>query len=372
MRIVIAPDKFKGSLTAGQAADAIEGGFRAVWPDATYVTCPMADGGEGTVDVFVAAGAERRSARVHGPLGDPVDAWYAVEKNTAIVEMATASGLALLPKDRYDPVLADTYGTGELLCAALDDGVEHIVVGIGGSATNDAGTGMLRRLGVRFLDARGDEIGAGAAGYERLEAIDLSHLDQRIARIRLSVASDVDNPLTGPHGASRTFALQKGADDAQIALLDRVLGRIADVAAVAVGKDVRDQPGAGAAGGLGFALLAFLHGKIEPGVELIARERGLPKLLEGAQLCATGEGKIDGQTLHGKTVYGVGKLAAASGVPVVAFAGAIDREAVQPLNILGITVRAIAPKGSTPEESMRRAGEFLKGAAAEFGKEVYG
>lgn len=366
MRVVIAPDKFKGTLTAVQAAEAIERGFRSAVPDDEYVACPMADGGEGTVDVFVAGGAQRRTARVRGPLGDPVEAAYAVQDDTAIVEMSAASGLGLLDPAHYDPVRATTYGTGELLRAALDAGATHIIVGIGGSATNDAGTGMLRALGVRFLRADESEIDGATTQYETLERIDLSGLDPRLAATSISAASDVDNPLTGPNGAAHTFAEQKGADEDQIDALDRALARIADVAAKTLGKDLRDEKGAGAAGGLGFALLAFLHAKLEPGVDLIARERGLPDLLHGAQLCATGEGKIDEQTLHGKTVFGVGRIAKRAGASVVAFGGSVDSHAAEELRALGIETRAIDPDDVDLETALREAAAFLERAAAEF------
>ena len=366
MRVVIAPDKFKGSLTSTQAAQAIERGFRSAAPDDEYVLCPMADGGEGTVEVFVEGGAQRRSVRVCGPLGDPVDAAYAMQDDTAIVEMSAASGLGLIESSRYDPVRANTYGTGELLRAALDAGAQRIVIGIGGSATNDAGTGMLRALGVRFLDANEAEITGATTAYDKLERIDIAGIDSRLASVSISVASDVDNPLTGPNGAAHTFAKQKGADAKQIDALDRTLERIADVAARTLHKDFRNAKGAGAAGGLGFALLAFLHATLEPGVELIARERGLPDLLHDAQLCATGEGKIDEQTLHGKTVYGVGRLAKRCGARVVAFGGAVDEDAAKGLSDIGIEVRTIAPEGTDSATSMRDAAPLLEHAATAF------
>ncbi len=370
MRVVIAPDKFKGTLTALQAAQAIERGFRATVPDDEYVLCPMADGGEGTVDVFVAGGAQRRMARVRGPLGDTVDAAYAMSGDTAIVEMSAASGLGLLEPERYDPVRANTYGTGELLRDALEGGATRLVIGIGGSATNDAGTGMLRALGVRFLGADDAEITGATTEYEALERIDLDGLDPRIAAISISAASDVDNPLTGPNGAAHTFARQKGADAKQIASLDRAVGRIADIAAKTLGKDLRNDHGAGAAGGLGFALIAFLHAKLEPGVELIARERGLPDLLHDAKLCATGEGKIDEQTLHGKTVFGVGRIAKHAGASVIAFGGAVDPRAAERLHVLGIETRAIDPADVDHETALREAAHFLERAAATFRHEA--
>ncbi len=361
--VLIAPDKFKGSLTATQAAHAMQRGVLAARPDARCVLCPMADGGEGTVDVFLERGATRATARVRGPLGDPVEAVYALAGGTAIVEMASASGLGLLEPSQYDPMRADTFGTGELIRAALDAGARRLIVAIGGSATNDAGTGMLRALGVRFLDADGAEIGAGMASYERLATIDLRALDQRLAGARIDVAVDVDNPLCGPDGAAHTFAAQKGATPEQIAQLDRVLAHIADVAERTLRRDYRNQPGAGAAGGLGFALLAFLGAHMEPGVALIAREWNLAELLRGAALCMTGEGRIDAQTLHGKTVSGVAAFARAQNVPVIAFGGAVDPNVVEPLARRGIGVVPIAPPQMSAEQSMRDAAELLAAAA---------
>ncbi len=339
MRVVIAPDKFKGRLSATQAAEAIERGMRSVLRDAEFVIAPMADGGEGTVDAFVRAGAKRHAARVRGPLGEPVDASFAMLHTTAIIEMAAASGLELVPQDRRDVMHADTFGTGELLLAALDAGAERIIMGIGGSATNDAGAGFLRALGARFIDETGEALDRAIARYGRLDEIDLTHFDARAPRVPITVASDVDNPLCGVRGASRTYGPQKGANAAQVALLDATLEHIADVAARTLGRDERKSPGAGAAGGLGYALLQFLHARMERGVKVVAKELALQKSLHGAALCVTGEGKIDDQTLHGKAVSGVAALAQAEHVPVVAFAGVVEPHAKQELEERGITVR---------------------------------
>ncbi len=363
INVVIAPDKFKGSLTATQASRAIQRGVRAARPDARCTLCPMADGGEGTVDVFLERGATRKSARVHGPLGKPVEAVYALSDGVAILEMASASGLELLERSEYDPMHADTFGTGELIRAALDAGAKRLIVGIGGSATNDAGVGMLRALGARFLRANGTTIVDGVASYEQVTTIDLRALDARLADARIDVAVDVDNPLCGTDGAARTFAAQKGASVEQIALLDRAMTHIADVAERTLQHDYRNAPGAGAAGGLGFALLAFTGATMEPGVSLIAREWGLAELLNGATLCMTGEGKIDAQTLHGKTVWGVGELARAQNIPVVAFGGAVDPVAAEGLAQRGISVVRIAPEEVSVEESIRKAAIFLETAA---------
>ena len=339
MRVVIAPDKFKGRLTAAQVADAIERGMRAVLHDAEFVIAPMADGGEGTVDAFLRAGAKPRTAAVHGPLGDPVEAVFAMLEDTAIIEMAAASGLELVPHDRRDVMHADTYGTGELLLRAIEAGARRIILGLGGSATNDAGTGFLRALGVQFIDETGQRLDRAIARYERLDEIDLTQFDSRVQHVPIVIASDVDNPLCGLRGASRTYAAQKGANPAQIALLDATLEHIADVAARALWRDERNRRGAGAAGGLGYALMQFLRASVERGVKVIAEELDLSSALHGAALCVTGEGKIDEQTLHGKTVAGVAELAREEHVPVVAFAGVVEPQAKQELEERGITVR---------------------------------
>ncbi len=362
--VVIAPDKFKGSLTATEAAEAMQRGVHAARPDVRCLLCPMADGGEGTVDVFLERGSARRSARVRGPLGETVEAVYALRDGTAVLEMASASGLGLLAKSQYDPMRADTFGTGELMRAALDAGAKHMIIGIGGSATNDAGIGMLRALGARFLGADGAIIiDTNIASYEQLAAIDLQALDPRPAGIRIDVAVDVDNPLCGENGAARTFAPQKGASPEDVAVLERVMERIADVAERTLHHDYRNAPGAGAAGGLGFALLAFLGANMERGVTLIAREWNLGEQLDGAALCMTGEGKIDEQTLHGKTVAGVGELARSRNVPVIAFGGMVDPAAVEPLAQRGIAIVEIAPEGMPVDESIRKAAPLLEAAA---------
>jgi glycerate kinase len=339
MRIVIAPDKFKGRLTATQAAEAIERGMRAVLHDAEFVIAPMADGGEGTVEAFVRTGARRHRVRVHGPLGEPVDAFFAMLGTTAIIEMAAASGLELVPRERRDIMHSDTFGTGELLIAAWDAGAQRVILGIGGSATNDAGTGFLRALGACFIDETGEVLDRAIARYARLDDIDLTQFDPRAARIPLTIASDVDNPLCGLRGATKTYGPQKGANPAQVAILDRTLEHIADIAARSFGRDERNTAGAGAAGGLGYALLQFLNARMERGINVVARELALQQALHGASLCVTGEGKIDEQTLRGKAVSGVAELAREEHVPVVAFAGVVEPGAKQELEERGITVR---------------------------------
>ncbi len=361
--IVIAPDKFKGSLSGPEAARAIERGVKNARPQAHCELCPMADGGEGTVNAFLERGAERSVAQVHGPRGALVEAVYARTGETAILEMSSASGLGLLDRSQYDPTKTTTFGTGELIRAALDGGANRIVMGIGGSATNDAGTGMLRALGVRFLEASGAEIDGDILEFARLESVELAGLDARIGRTAIKVAIDVDNPLYGPDGATHTFAEQKGATPAQIERLEAVLRHIAGVSARTLGRDESSIPGAGAAGGLGFGLVAYLGARLLPGVRLIARECGLDELLDGATLCLTGEGKIDLQTLHGKTVYGVAQIAREHKVATIAFGGTVEKDAKQRLAQLGIEVVGISPAGMPLEESLRSAATLLEAAA---------
>lgn len=365
MIVVAAPDKFKGSLTALQAARAIAAGTLRAAPSVECKLCPMADGGEGTVDTFVERGAKRIAARVRGPRGKPVDASFALQDGTAILEMSSASGLQLLAQDERDPARTNTFGTGELILAALDAGATRLIAGIGGSATNDAGTGMLRALGVRFLDERGSAIDGDVLDFERLASIDVGGLDGRLKSVAIEVACDVDNPLYGPNGATRTFAPQKGATPEEIERLERVMRHVATVAAATLGRDRSGDPGAGAAGGLGFAFDAFLGARLERGVDIVARACGLDGLLSGAALCLTGEGKIDMQTLHGKTVDGVARFAARHDVRTIAFGGSVDDDAAAALKARGIDVEPIAPPGTSAAESIRRAGEFLERAAEE-------
>ncbi len=326
MKIVIAPDSFKESLDAAAVAAAIAAGWRAVWPQAELLCLPMADGGEGTLDAVLAARAgERRSCQVCGPLGEPVQAewgWLA-DSRTAVIEMAAASGLHLLPQDRRDALRASTRGTGELILAALDAGAERIILGLGGSATNDAGSGLLRALGGELLDAAGQVLAEGGAALVGLAELRLQRLDPRLAGVELLVACDVDNPLCGDHGASQIFGPQKGASAAQVQQLDMALSHFADCCARQLGRDERDFPGCGAAGGLGFAARTFLAASFRPGIELVAELNGLEQAIIGADLVITGEGRLDAQTLHGKTPLGVARIARRHGVPVIALAGSL-------------------------------------------------
>lgn len=297
----------------------------------------MADGGEGTVDAFLALPTWRASERiVRGPLGDSVRAVFAIDRTRAVIEMASASGLELIDAARRDALRASTYGTGELVAAALDAGVRDIVVAVGGSATNDGGAGMLAALGARLLDDRDRELEPGGAALARLARIDLTHLDVRLRDATISVAADVDHPLVGPRGASAIFGPQKGASPDDVRTLDAALTRFADVSAQTLGFDKRDLAGAGAAGGLAFAFAAFADARIAPGALLVAEMRGLHAAMRDAEICFTGEGSIDEQTLGGKTVLGVAAIARDAGVRVVAFGGRVTAGAEASLAERGI------------------------------------
>ncbi len=330
-KVVIAPDKFKGSLSAPEASDAMARGVVAAWPEATIDRFPMADGGEGTVEALVSAtGGIDCEAMVTGPLGEPVAARFGLlgDGRTAVVEMAAASGLVLLPPARRDPFRTTTYGTGELLLAAIDAGARKVVLGIGGSATNDGGAGLAQALGYRLLDAESRELERGGGPLGRLARIDATGRDRRLDGVEVAVACDVDNPLTGPRGASVVFGPQK-FDPArrpsreEIDQLDHHLAHLASIIERDLGKSVSEHPGAGAAGGLGAGLLAFAGGRLERGVELVIAAVGLRSRLEGAALCLTGEGSLDGQSASGKTAVGVSRLARELGIPVLALAGTL-------------------------------------------------
>lgn len=368
MRIIVAPDSFKGSLTAMEAAAAMRQGVLDALPDAEVLALPMADGGEGTTEALVAGTGGRLVPHVvTGPLGEPVEAAWGLlgDGETAVIEMAAASGLLLVPPDRRDPKVTTTYGTGELIRAALDRGVRRIVVGIGGSATNDGGVGMVQALGGRFLKADGSEVGRGGAALLDLERIDLSGLDPRLAEVELLVACDVDNPLTGPRGAAAVYGPQKGATPEDVVLLDRALTRMADVMARDLGRDVRERPGAGAAGGLGAGFLGFLGARLRPGIEVVIEATGLEQQLAGAGLVISGEGRTDGQTLAGKVPLGVARAAARYGVPVVVISGAVTADADALLEQGIHALLSIAPGPVTLDEAMARAGEWLRRATAQ-------
>lgn len=330
MKILIAPDSFKGSLSAMEVADSIEKGINKVINDAVVEKVPMADGGEGTVQSLVdATNGEIISIKVRDPLLREITASYGIlgDKKTAVIEMAEASGLPLLLKDERNPLLTTTYGTGELIRDALDKGCRNIIIGIGGSATNDGGFGMLIALGARFLDHNGKEIGFGGGNLGKLHKIDLDGMDPRIKECTFTAACDVDNPLCGPRGASYIFGPQKGADENTVEILDENLMHYAIVIKDNFNIDIREVPGAGAAGGLGGGLYAFLNAELKRGIEIVISITELEKKVREADLVFTGEGMIDLQTTFGKTPYGVAKVAKKYGVPVIAIAGSIGKDA---------------------------------------------
>lgn len=372
MRVLVAPDKFRGTLTARQAAEAVATGWRRTRPHDRLDLAPMADGGEGTMRALVdALGGEVVRVAVTGPRGDPVEAEYGIAEGAdgplAIVEMASASGLALLSPPRMDPRLTTTRGTGELILAALDHAPARLIVGSGGSATNDGGAGMAQALGVRLLDEQGRELGAGGAALAGLARVDATGLDRRLRGVTCVAATDVDNPLTGPSGASVVYAPQKGASADDVVVLDRALAHLAAVVERDLGVDLRDEPGAGAAGGLGFGLMAFIGARVRPGVDVVADALGLPSRVAGADLAITGEGRLDGQSLRGKTPAGILRLGRELSVPVVIVCG----EAEEGLEIDGARVVSLVARFGREDalgdarRSLERLSEELAGHADE-------
>ncbi|MGA4838748.1 glycerate kinase [Streptomyces sp. G45] len=365
--MLIAADKFKGSLTAVQVARRVTAGLRAVVPDLPVRALPVADGGDGTVDAAVAAGFERREVRVTGPLGTEVTAAYALRERTAVVEMAEASGLQRLPDGVFAPLTATTYGTGELLGAALDAGARTVVFGVGGSATTDGGAGMLAALGARFLDADGAPVAPGGGPLRHLASADLSGLDPRLADTEIVLASDVDNPLTGPKGAAAVYGPQKGATEEDVAALDTALAHFARVLGRTLGPralDHADAPGAGAAGGIGYGALVALGASFRPGIDVMLDVLGFAPALAGARLVITGEGSLDEQTLHGKAPAGVAAAARAAGVEAVAVCGRLALPP-QALGAAGIR-RAYALTDIEPDVTrcVAEAGPLLERLAA--------
>ena len=366
MNIIVAPDSFKGSLTALEAADAIIQGVRDVLPDAEIVSIPLADGGEGTVEALVRATEGKiLKAAVTGPMGDPVQAQFGLlgDDITGVVEMAQAAGLFLAPSEKRNPLLATSYGVGELMLAALDLGCTQLIVGLGGSGTNDGGAGMAQALGVRLLGPGGQELGRGGGALMGLERIDMFGLDPRIARTTVWAASDVTNPLCGPHGASAIYGPQKGASEQMVATLDKALWHYGGVIAEQLRIEVRELAGAGAAGGLGAGLVAFAGARIRSGASLVLELLRFEEFLESADLVLTGEGKIDQQIEFGKAISGVALLAEKHGVPVVALTGCLAEDDDK-LAKRGLTaVVPIAPGPMAEQEAMERASELLQAAA---------
>lgn len=365
MRILVAPDKFKGSMTGQQAGDAMRAGLLRVWPDAQVDVVPVADGGDGTATALLDAVGGRRVPRtVSGPDGRDVEASFALlgDGRTAVVELAAASGLVLVPAGSNDPLTATTAGTGELIAAAIDAGARRIILAIGGSATNDAGAGALSALGVRFLDPGGNELPRGGAALAHLETIDDSALAERIRSVTIEIACDVDNPLVGPNGASAIYGPQKGATPDDVRVLDAALSHFADVVARKAGVDVRAVPGGGAAGGIAAGFLALAGARLEPGADLVFDVIGFEKRLDGVSLVVTGEGRLDRQTLAGKAPFAVASAAADRGIPAVAVAGSID---LRGDDLEKLHLRAVEPLVTrTPsEDDMRRALDLTADAA---------
>lgn len=329
MHVLVAPDKFKGTLTASEVAARVSAGIAAVAPDVPVRQVPVADGGDGTVDAALAAGFTRTEVRADGPVGKPVDTAFAVRDGVAVIEMADVSGLRLLPRDGLAALEASSYGTGEVLAAALDQGCHTVLLGIGGSASTDGGAGLLAALGARLLDADGAELPRGGAALAGLDRLDLSGLHPKLAATTVIVASDVDNPLLGPNGAAAIYGPQKGAGPQDVALLDAALAHWADVLDAATGTALRERPGAGAAGGVGYAALAALGAELKPGIELMLELVGFADALPGARLVITGEGSLDEQTLSGKAPAGVAAAAVAAGIPVVTVSGRLALEPEQ-------------------------------------------
>ncbi|MFB5193887.1 glycerate kinase [Neobacillus sp. KR4-4] len=367
MKFVLAPDSFKESMTAKKAALAMEKGVKAVFPNAECVIVPMADGGEGTVESLVSmTNGEIIKTEVIGPLGEKVIAEYGLlgEGQTAVIEMASASGLELIKPKERNPLLTTTYGTGQLIKHALDKGVRRFLIGIGGSATNDGGAGMLQALGVSFKDQAGNELPFGGGALQQLHSIDMSGLDERIKMVQIDVACDVTNPLIGDNGASAIFGPQKGATPEMVRALDQNLAHFADVIKKQLGEDIAYLDGAGAAGGLGAGLVAFLNAQLKKGIDLVIEYTGLEEQVKGADYVFTGEGSIDGQTLFGKTPYGVAAIAEKYSVPAIAFAGRIG-DGVESLYDNGFTAIIGILKGVTTLEKALECGEENLAFAAE-------
>lgn len=366
MKIVVAPDKYKGSMTALQVAQALETGLLRVLPQAEITKVPMADGGEGTVQSLVdATGGHIKEVEVTGPLGEKRRAHFGIlgDGRTAVIEMAAASGLALVPNAQRNPLITTTRGTGDLIRAALDVGCRRLIIGIGGSATNDGGTGMAQALGISLLDRAGQELRPGGEALLDLAAIDISGLDPRISETEIVVACDVNNPLIGPNGAAAVYGLQKGATPEMVVRLDQALANFAQVVERDLGVATQDLPGAGAAGGLGAGLVAFLGATLRPGVEIVLDVTDFRSQLEGADLVITGEGAMDRQTAFGKTPAGVARAAKEKGLPVIAVVGTIG-SGIEAVYEVGIdAVFSIISGPMTLEQAIERGPELVAATA---------
>ncbi len=362
MKIVIAPDSFKESLTAKEVCQAIESGFRRVLPDSEFIHVPVSDGGEGTVQSLIdATKGKLVHLAVTGPLGNSIDAFYGLlgDNQTAVIEMAAASGLHHVSLSQRDPKLTTSFGTGQLISHALDQGVKKLIVGLGGSATNDGGVGMMAALGAKFLNKNAQPIALNGIGLKELARIDLSDMNPKVAECEILVACDVDNLLCGSKGASATFGPQKGATDADIRLLDQNLSHYGDLIRQQIGPDVVRKSGSGAAGGMGAAFLAFTHAKLQSGVDIVLETVNLKSKLEGADLVVTGEGRIDWQTVHGKAPMGVASLAKRFDLPVIALAGCVG-ENYQAAYQCGIdAIFTAVPRALDPPTAFQEASKNL-------------
>ncbi|RMI33112.1 glycerate kinase [Streptomyces triticirhizae] len=371
-RVLIAADKFKGSLTAAEVAEHVAAGIRRARPGTSVVSLPVADGGDGTVDAVVAGGFDPVEVEVTGPLGLPVAARFALRGETAVVEMAQASGLVLLPQRTFAPMTATTYGTGELIAAALDAGASRVILGVGGSATTDGGAGMLTALGATLLDEDGDPLPWGGGPLRELASADLSGLDPRLKDTEFVLASDVDNPLTGPTGAASVYGPQKGADPLEVEVLDGALAHFAEVLERTEGErvaELAEAPGAGAAGGIGFGALLGLNATFRPGIEVLLEVLGFAEALAEADLVITGEGSLDEQTLRGKAPAGVAARARAAGRRVLAVCGrlSLDAETLAEAGIeAAYPLTALEPN---PRRSIDNAGPLLERVAARLAEE---
>ncbi len=363
LTFVLAPDSFKGSMTAQEVCDAMEKGIRKVLPEATCIKVPMADGGEGTVQSLVdATNGKLYELEVMGPLTSPVLAQYGIlgDEKTAVVEMASASGIQYINEKTRNPLITTTYGTGQLIKECLNKNVSKIILGIGGSATNDGGAGLAQALGVRFLDKNNNELPFGGAALSQLVKIDLSNLDARLHNVEIEVACDVTNPLCGETGASKVFGPQKGATTDMVDILDKALCRYAEIIKCQLGKDISNIPGAGAAGGMGAGLLAFTNARLERGVNIVINYTNLREIIKKADFVFTGEGGIDFQTQYGKTPYGVAQVAKSENKKVIAIAGYIGKGIDQLYDCGFDAILGILPQATSLEEALLKGKENVE------------
>lgn len=370
MKVLICPDSFKEALSALEAASAIERGFSRASGGFSCILAPLSDGGEGFVDAMTAAGGSRRSRRVTGPLGDPVEASIGIlpDGRTAVIEMAAAAGLGLVPPEHRKPLEATTFGVGELMLLALDEGAERLIVGIGGSATTDGGAGMAQALGVRLLDDSGREVGRGGAALAALARIDASRMDPRVHNVEILAACDVRNPLLGPNGAASVYGPQKGASPADVQRLDAALARLAEVGARDLTAPPPDTPGAGAAGGLGWGLMAFCGAHLRSGFEVVSDALRLSDLAREGDLLVTGEGRTDATSLSGKAVGGVLAIARQSGRPCIVLSGSVSSGSDALYEHGATAVLSISDGPESLEEALAAAGRRLENTAYNLGR----